>query len=271
MTKRPHEVFGWLGFSKSAHHYTDSEVGHIITAVGGVPEDNVTCKRINPDDGDFEIVEHPRRVALGEMLQTASRAYAAARKADHEPTSAQLATALRRIEKAAVKLQKAIAVIPPSDPDPITNASQSAGLRHAVIRLLSSHAHQEAETLSESHRGHADIANLGSEFLSHAVLGVDRIQRWAAEGYETERTKGTVPTRDRATGDQPLANFIGELLGIYCHIFGKTPRTSVGASGGEPSGATIKYLKACLRPVLGDDTPGGHALRARIRNWSNQT
>ena len=271
MAKRSATPVNPFGLRVRDYFYTEDEIDQIVAAGGPLPEGDIECARTKPDGSGLETVILSRHAALAARLQGAALAYSASCRTDQQPTPAQLARAMKRIEDAAVALQQAIATM---------GAHFSPGLVRAVVGALHDLAKQEAENRSDFYPRNINSEVLAKEFvhdalLGDALLGVERLRRWAEHAHRLEAEKSATPREGRNVGNRALAGFVGNLLDMYRDIFERTPSASVGAPGranaGQPGGLTIRFLETCLRPVLGDDTPSNNALRHRIREWRSQS
>ena len=81
--------------------------------------------------------------------------------------------------------------------------------------------------------------------------------------------KPETPRDSRHAGDAALDKLFGSLAEIYWDIFERPIRMSNPKPGGakayEPTGPFARFLRACLMPLLKDDTPSLEGIRERYR------
>lgn len=255
MPKRSIEAFDPIGRWLDGPFYSDADIDDIIRAAGRLPAGDVPHTRFNPDTGDSETVQAPRRIALQEQLESAARNFVGKAEWSNRPTPKQRAQALQKIENAATKLLKALYVSSDLDPDSIP-----AALRHGALLAF---AHLEADKLG------GPPEYLAQSLLRDALLGVGRLQRWANAARLRNEQQPPTPRGQRHKGAEALDEFFGSLAGIWMDVFEGLPARSVGRIGapneGIADGPFVRFVEACLRPILGDATPSRDAIGSRVK------
>jgi len=260
------------------HQYASSEIELIVDAVGALPDDEIEYLHRKDDDGPVETVSAPRIDMLGVCLDTAAREYFFDLYGGKPPTPAQLAEALGRVEKEIQDLERTLLGGRPNKPLTKDRGRDAAGLLRAMNDALKVQARKSAdysiryaeEHISSENRQQLVRDSLADGYLMDAWLAISRLKRWTSNARAEAVSFGKLPNSDRHRGNVPLNSFIQALLNIYLEVFERDPSVAIPATGGPPSGPTIRYLQACIKPVLGDQSPTPDGLRKRIIAWNNQ-
>lgn len=250
MPKRSVEAFRLKRVSPGHAWYSNVDIEAIIDAAGGLPEGDVEHFADNPNFATHGV---PRRQALRDRLELAAHNYAVLSQFEIQPTAKQIADAMADIEAAAAKLIAALYLPEAMDQDPLASMP-------TALRGLQGWAVAEAKQLGKS----------GADLLGEAVYGVYRLHGWARnEAQASRRAVRQTPQAKRHAGNEELDNLFKELASIWTDVFERPIATTVGGpqsvNAGKAGGPMLRFLSACLKPILKDTTPNYEAIRGRIR------
>lgn len=246
MSRRPIEVYEPRGFWVDEVFYSEDALDAIICAVGRLPSGKIECWRLDATGADFESVSLDRRTALSEKLEKAARWWHAQNDNQTRPTSKQIADRFDGIEKKAAALLKALGT-PDGELSQLPEVLRYGTLQAFAAQDLGKYPGQSA-----------------AQRLEKALTGVTQLRRWASKSKQKYQSQKQIPRKSRHAGDKALNDLIGELNGIYVDVFGKKPGISINS--GTPTGPFIRYMRASLTPLMGDETPTDHAIRERWRS-----
>ena len=175
-------------------------------------------------------------------IEADERWFLADLKGHGQATPSKLERDFKRIEREAIQLLKALGLDQYDDPED--------GLPLGPIRNLLEFR------LSDENGAR------GERELRRLVVAVGRLRDFArAERVAAEGNKRKGNKRKAAHhGDKALNNFIGQLLQIYREA-GKKPGLSRHWKTKKPSGPTLRYVRACLELVKGDNPNLAHLIR----------
>lgn len=237
----------WIG----EVHFSDASLDAIAEAGGGLPEEKIEHWQSDETGAKLEPVWLDRRTVLSKRLEAAAQWWHVQGDDQTRPTSKQIADRCELIENRAVALLKALGT-PDGRLDQMPDALRFGALQAAAATDPEEYPNQP-----------------GAERLGNAVDGIERLRRWSRSIKSRNRSKKPIPREKRHAGDKALDELFSELTGIYFDVFKRMPRISVGKTGsqneGEPVGPFIRYMRACLTPLMGDVTPSDHAIRERWR------
>ena len=202
-----------------------------------------------------------RRVALVGRLESVAKWWRVETEFQQEPTPSQLEERYTRIEWAAHTLLREL------------GASDTGGANEMPPALRFGSLQAQA-AIDADHSGNPPTAD-GAELLEDRVKGISQIQDWARRAGDRERAKGGTPRAERHDRDDALDRLLGGLIGIWVDIFGRPPGMSVAAperrNAGLPGGPMLRFIDACLTPLLGQVKPSTDAIRSRIRRMGIST
>jgi hypothetical protein len=250
-------------------YFSDDDLEAIIHAAGGLPDGEVNHQRAAEDGSGLITVRVPRRVALKERLESAARYWDVTCQYETKPTSIQTAKDFKKIEKllngvlTVLQLQKhefgddILEKLPRALRDGFEDQPQKdAGVLSAPEGLANGQFTRNINILQPS----------GADLLMDDIKGVYGL-RDRARAY-LSRVSERTPHGKRHEGDPALDELFKHLARIWMHIFEGELRTSVGAPNsrneGDAGGPLVRFLGACLEPLLADRTPSDKAIRARI-------
>lgn len=253
MPKRSIDGFDPTGLNLDKPFYSVEDFDRIVEAVGRLPNTDVEHRRLNDDGSDFVTVSVSRKEALAERLETAANWWHVNSQYQTEPTSKQSADAFGKIEKAAKDLLGALGLpVKPVFKDETADMPQA--LRYGGLQP---YAAKEKWLVT------------GDGRLREAVRGVYQIRNRARRTRKLNTAKPETPRESRHAGDAALDELFVSLANIYRDIFERRIATSVGsptsAKEGQAIGPLVRFLCACLTPLLKDDTPTPEAIRERCR------
>ena len=260
MPKRSISEFKPTGLNLDVHFYSAEDIGRIVKAVGRLPGTKVKHGRANENGSGFVTASVGRREALAERLESAAKWWHVASQYQTEPTPMQLADAFGKIWKAAEDLRKALGLpVKPKFRDEI--ADMPPALRFGGLQAYA--AFMDVENSHEKWLWSGDAR------LREAVRGVYQIRNRARAARKRNMAKGPTSRNERHSGEVALDKLFISLAGIYRYIFERDIGFSVGPPGsakaGQPTGSWVGFLRACLMPLLKDDTPTLEAIRERHR------
>ncbi len=248
------------GLELDREFYSDGDIDKIIAAGGGLPGGDIKHTQPEVDGGDFETLGVPRRRALKAKLEEAAQVWWIEQQWQKRPTNAQLAKALGDIERVADKLLETMEMPRTPEPNDVLRPMPPA-LRYGSLQAF-------AALEAESKGGQ----RTGEELLGAAVIGVYQLKDWAKASKNrpgAARTKQPTLRNARNPGNQALNALFGDLGGIWIEVFERPLRTSIGAplrpNEGKATGPMVRFLRACLEPLLKSETPSDEAIRDRFR------
>ena len=121
----------------------------------------------------------------------------------------------------------------------------------------------QAGSATEADRLGGLLQNSDIGLLENAVRGAYHLRDWARAAGELHRRDERTP---RHEGDPALDRLFRELFDVYRMVFEREPGTSIDTRTGEPTGPWVRFVKACLRPILAEaEMPTDTAIRERTR------
>ena len=248
-------VDGWWPFCirfDEPPRYSENDLSGIIEAVGRLPDGDIEYHSHYEDAVGWITISMPRREGLAKMLENAAEAYFIYKCYGQKPTPKQLEEKLKIIETAASKLLSAMSLSESIDAD-----APLAGVPHLIRSALQAGSATEADRLG----GLLQNSDIG--LLENAVRGAYHLRDWARAAGELHRRDERTP---RHEGDPALDRLFRELFDVYRMVFEREPGTSIDTRTGEPTGPWVRFVKACLRPILAEaEMPTDTAIRERTR------
>jgi hypothetical protein len=197
----------------------------------------------------------PRQEALATMLEDAADVYFFYKARAKKPTAKQLGEKLNEIEAAASKLLAAMSL-----PESIDEDDPLAGMPPAIRSALQPGAAIQADRLGWRPR------YSGEGLLRNTVHGIYRLRDWAMAAGELHQRDDAAERTPRHEGDPALDALFRQLAEVYRTVFEGEPGASTSPRTGETTGPWVRFVKACLRPILAEaDMPTDKAIRQRTR------
>ncbi len=272
MTKRSIDAFHPRGLRLDERIYSQQDIDQIIAVSGGLPADDVQHWRPAEGDGELDRPMVARRVALMERLESAAKWWQIQAEFRQKPTPSQLKERLANIEQTARQLLDALGI--PKEGDLDLSAMPPA-LRFDGLQAEATIEAERLEATIKAKRLGGLPAATGAGLLEDAIRGVYCLKIWAARAGETEDAKGGTPRTKRHNRDEALDGLIAEFIAIWVGVFEKAPKTSVGApetqNEGKAGGPLLRFIDACLAPLLGEKRPSAEAIRGRVRRTGKLT
>jgi hypothetical protein len=259
MPKRSIQAFRPQRIRPDHRVYSDDNIEAIITAAGGMPSGVIDHEILIHDAKGFRREAHrvPRRQVLRERLEKAAHIYITFSEYQTEPTPNQIADAMADIEEAAATLIAALHLPEAMEQDLL--ASMPTALRYGALQAEAALEASELDGLPRCS---------GEGLLRDSVHGVYRLHRWARSVKARNRTARQIPWTKKHARDEDLNRLFGDLAGIWFFVFERPIATSVSgpesARPGQAGGPMVRFLSACLKPIL-NETPSNEAIRSRIR------
>jgi hypothetical protein len=250
-------------------YFSGDDLEAIIHAAGGLPDGEVDHQRAAEDGSGLDAVIVLRRIALKERLESAARYWDITRQYENKPTSTQTAEAFKKIEKflngtlTVLQLDQhdfgddILEKLPRALRDGLEDQPQKdAGVLSVPGGLVNGQFTRNLDILQPS----------SADLLMDDIKGVYRL-RDRVRAYNSRISERTQHNK-RHEGDPYLNALFQHLALIWMDIFEGELRTSVAAQGskdeGEAGGPLVRFIRACLEPLLADRTPSDKAIRARI-------
>ena len=222
--------------------YSDKDIDAIIKAVGRFPSETMLYVRpaylYLASDGGYGPVEISRRWALEDGIQYAAKVYLGERRFDKSPTDLEL----HRECKNALSLCKTL----------VNMLSNQRGSLFGGL-ILSGTAEPECPNVQQII---ADLSQL-QEWLA-----------WRATNIQSSKKSGHGGSRRKSLASFNL--WVRHLADIYRYVFELDPAFSVDRDTQDTGGAFARYLDACIRPILAEETPTPQALRSRFRRLQRE-
>jgi hypothetical protein len=282
---------------REAKRLMAARVARIIEEAGGLPGGDVKHKRVKADASGWEIVTLPRRKALAERLESAALTFRFSVEAEAQPTAIQRIKRLARIEAAAANLLAGLGV--PEDGDtekmpPIiyrelesfaeeeARRLEALAVREKMQQIEPLLEHMSAEAarrrLDPLHERtdpalHTPLGPGGRYFgrgmMLDAVVGVCRLRDWAAGAKAVHEVAPSTPRDKRHKGDAALDELFTSLIDAWVELFNRKPTISVrgpeSKAPGKPAGPFLRFIRACLEPILGLQMLSDGQIRERVR------
>lgn len=253
MPKRSVKAYDPKGIRLNHTWYSDRDIEAIIDVAGGLPDGDVEHEVPLDEPGNFHhtTVRVPRRQALKDRLESAARVYAAFSDFQTKPTAKQMADILADIETAAAKLIAALHLPETMDEtNPLEHMLPA--LRYGLF--LESAGHEERR--------------VGGFPDRDSVQRVYQLRDWAKAEKDKCRAEPVTPPTQRHMGDETMDDLFRDFTKIWVEIFERKIGTSVGGplslDASQASGPFIRFLHACLQPILKKAQSEG-AIRERVR------
>jgi hypothetical protein len=250
-------------------YYTEADIDRIIAICPtGLPETMVGFPTSTPDGSETVLVPTDRRTVLRIRLNDSVTSYLRSRNRQEKPPPSKTAKQFQRVEASLRKSLDALGLPEGGNPDDIPAEivfplRRSAG-RHGA--RIGGFPHYPPMDQTKGH--HLDPS--APAVVKDVIQGLQCLLQWSAEA-KAKAKQEMRPRGKRHTGDLPIRDLIGDLVGIWIEIFNQDIRTSVGAEGsnlqGRAGGPMIRFIQACIEPLgepLGFQLTD-EAIRERIR------
>lgn len=275
MPKRSVDAFRPTGLEIGRRFYSETDIDSIIEDAGGLPDGDIEHKRANASGTElFSTVLVSRREALTERLHRAAQARHSNRQWQTAPTPQNLTDAFKEVEKTAARLLVALHL--PRRPEledalgMMPTALRFGGLEaQAALEARAAVKEQAAfEAARTSYVPGEGLDITGADLLRTAIRGVYQLQDWSRAAKETSGAEPATPREERRSGDPPLDEFYKSLGAIWEEVFDRPIKTSLTFAGEgkqRVGGPMVRFFDACLKPLLGEESPTHEAIDTRNR------
>jgi hypothetical protein len=250
--------------------YSDAQLDRIVAAVGGLPDGDY--QEYQPTDENAQLDDEIRAFCMDSELKPRERYRAkprhdvlmerlgravwwwdlTQRRKESETFSPhQLAARTRRIETAAKQLLTALGA---------DSSGSFDAMPDQLIWALGDETRPEAEKLAREMGQEFDPPRL---MLARAISQIINLRKWAERAAKKAEGGGKVAREARHEADKAFDGFVASLAGIYFEVFERRP--GCARTNNQPAGPFLRFVKACLEPLLGGDMPSDFALEKRIR------